>query len=54
MTKTPLHLRRGQTKGLTAAQRLKVVFNNSKWYCTLTGNDLIFTTAYKMIKRIWY
>ena len=51
MTKTPLHLTRGHTKGLTAAQRLKMVFDNSKWYYTLTGNDLIFTTAYKVMRK---
>ena len=52
MTKTPVHLRRGQSERLTAAQRMKVVFNNNKWYCTLTSNDLIFATAYKMMKKI--
>ena len=54
MTKTPLHLTRGQTKGLTAAQRLKMGFNNSKWYYTLNGNDLISTTTYKVIEKNWY
>ena len=48
MTKTPP---RGQTKSLTAAQRLKMVFDNSKWYYTLTGNDLIFITAYKVMRK---
>ena len=51
MTKTPLHLTRGQTKGLTAAQVLKIVFDNNTWYYTLPSNDLIFTIAYKMKKR---
>ena len=58
MTETPLHLRRGQTKGLTAAQRLRVVFDNSKGYCTFTGDGLIFTTVYRMMRKIgidqWY
>ena len=52
MTKIFLHLRRGQTEGLTATQRMKVVFNNNKWYCTLTSNDLIFATAYKIMRKI--
>ena len=52
MTKTPVHLGRGQTMSLIAAQRLKLVFNNNKYYCTLTGSDLIFATAYKMMKKI--
>ena len=29
MTETPLHLRRGQTKGLTAVQKLELVFDIS-------------------------
>ena len=28
-----------------------MVFDNSKWYYTLTGNDLIFTTAYKVMRK---
>lgn len=55
MTKIPLHLTRGQTKDLTAAQRLKIVFDNSKWYYTYNSNDLIFTITYKMMReKIWF
>ena len=53
MTKTPLQLTRGKTNSLTVAQRLKMGFNNSKWYYTLNGNDLIFTAAYKVMGKIW-
>lgn len=53
MSKTPLHLTRGQTEVLTATQRLKMRFNNSEWYYALNGNDLIFTDAYKVMGKIW-
>lgn len=45
----PSSLMKGQTGGLTMAQRLKLVFNNNNGcHCTLSGIDLmIFATAYR-------